>query len=137
MRRNLLALSIVTVLTLVAGSAYAFSPTMHITVPFDFYVGSEQFPAGDYSFEMKSGTAPTGSFIAIKTKEGVGVCLLLTQPGVDSSFDKLLFNKYGNKHFLSSISMLGYKAGVRMQKLERELRAQTLKSQSITIVAQK
>jgi hypothetical protein len=63
--------------------------------------------------------------------------MLVTRPGTDAIDSKLLFNKYGNKHFLSSVSIQGFKAGVKMQKLERELRAQLQKQSNVVNIAQK
>jgi hypothetical protein len=65
--------------------------------------------------------------------------MMLTRLGTEKNLDSshLLFNKYGDKHFLSSVSIRGHKAAVRMQKLERELRAQIEKERSVVRIAQK
>jgi hypothetical protein len=137
MKRNLLAFSLVASLAFIACSAFSDAPTMRVNVPFDFYAGNEQLPAGEYTFEMESGLVQTGSKVTIRTNGGAGICFLLTMPETDASSAKLLFNKYGNKHFLSSVSIKGFKAGLKAQRLEKELRAQTAKPDSIAIVAQK
>jgi len=138
MRNNLVVLSLVAAFTLMASFGFAGSgAVMRITVPFDFYAGSEQLPAGEYTFEMASGIEKTGSLVTIRTQKGVGMCMLVTRPGTDAIDSKLLFNKYGNKHFLSSVSIQGFKAGVKMQKLERELRAQLQKQSNVVNIAQK
>lgn len=138
MRKNLVVLSLVVAFTLMASFSFAGSgAAMRITVPFDFYAGNQQLPAGDYTFEMASGITQTGSLVTVRTREGVGICMLVTQPGNDAINSKLLFNKYGNSHFLSSVSIQGFKAGVKMQKLERELRAQFQKQGSVVTIAQK
>ena len=125
MRKNLVVLSLVAAFTLMASFGFAGSGTaMRITVPFDFYAGNEQLPAGDYTFEMASGITQTGSLVTIRTQKGTGMCMLVTRPGTDAIDSKLLFNKYGDKHFLAGVSIQGFKAGFRMLKLEKELRAQ-------------
>lgn len=137
MKRNLLGLSLIAVFVFTASLALAGSTTMHITVPFDFYAGTEQLPAGDYVVTMQSGLGQTGSMIAIHSQDGNARCLLLTRPGTDPAADKLLFNKYGTRHFLSSISIHGFKASLRMQKHEKELQAQFLKDHDVVKVARK
>jgi hypothetical protein len=137
MRNNLVILSLVAVCTLFAGFGFAGQATMRISVPFDFYAGDQQLPAGEYTFQMGSPLAHTASVVTVRQKEGMGLCVLLTQPGTDTADAKLRFNKYGNKHFLSSVSIQGLKAGVRMIGLEKELRAQAGKDGNVVIIAQK
>jgi len=110
---------------------------MRISVPFDFYAGTRHLAAGDYVFEMGSGLAQPASVVTVRQKEGTGLCVLLTQTGTDADSTKLVFNKYGDKHFLSSISIQGLKAGIQMAKLEKELRAQVEKDGNVVIIAQK
>jgi|WetSurMetagenome_2_1015567.scaffolds.fasta_scaffold44547_2 hypothetical protein len=135
MKRNLLVLSLVVALTLMAASAFAGAAAMRITVPFDFYAGADLLPAGEYTFEMASGLVQTGSIITIRSINGAGVCILLSRPGSDPSYSKLLFNKYGSRHFLSSVSIQGFKAGLRMEKLERELQAQSSQPNGVVTIA--
>jgi hypothetical protein len=138
MKKNLVVLSLVAAFTLMTSFAFAGSgAAMRINVPFDFYAGSQQMPAGEYTFEMASGITQTGSLVTIRTHKGVGMCMLVTHPGQDAIDSKLLFNKYGDKHFLSSVSIQGFKAGVKMQKLEKELRAQFQKQKDVVTIAQK
>jgi hypothetical protein len=138
MRKYLVVLSLVAAFSLIASMGFAGSGTaMRITVPFDFYAGSQQLPAGDYTFEMASGIAQTGSLVTIRTRKGVGMCMLVTQPGTGGLDGKLLFNKYGDNHFLSGVLIQGFKAEVKMQKLEKEYRAQFQKQQDVVTIAQK
>jgi hypothetical protein len=138
MRKNLVVLSLVAAFTLMASFGFAGSgAAMRITVPFDFYAGSEQLPAGEYTFEMASGITQTGSLVTIRTQKGAGMCMLVTHPGQNAVDSKLRFNKYGDKHFLTSVSIQGFTAGVKMQKLEKELRAQFQKQKDVVTIAQK
>jgi hypothetical protein len=81
--------------------------------------------------------AQPASVVTVRRKEGTGLCHLLTQTGTDADSTKLVFNKYGDKHFLSSISIQGLKAGIQMAKLEKELRAQAERDRNIVVIAQK
>jgi hypothetical protein len=138
MRNNLVVLSLAAVLALTAGFGFAGANAgMRISVPFDFYAGDRQFSAGEYTFAMESGLEATGSLVAVRAKDGTGICFLVTRPGTDESTSRLLFNKYGDKHFLASVSVQGFKAAVRTTKLEKELRAQLQDQKNVVIVAQK
>jgi hypothetical protein len=124
MKKNLVILSLVAVCTLFASLGFAGTATMRVRVPFDFYAGDQQLPAGEYTFQMGSPLAQTGSVVTVRAKEGTGMCILVSQAGTDAGDTKLLFNQYGSKHFLSSVSIQGLKAGLRMVQLEKEMRAQ-------------
>jgi hypothetical protein len=137
MKNNLVILSLVAVFTLFAGFGFAGTATMRISVPFDFYAGDQQLPAGEYTFQMGSPLAQTASVVTVRAKGGTGLCILATQPGTDAADAKLLFNKYGNKHFLTSVSIKGLKAGVQMMRLEKELRAQTERDRNTVTIAQR
>jgi hypothetical protein len=138
MKNNMVILSLVLVLALMASVGVAgASELMRIHVPFDFYAGNQQVPAGDYTFSMESSLSATGSRVKINSKDGEGICLLLTQPGQDESTSRLLFNKYGNKYFLTSVSIRGFKAALKATKLEQELRVQLQTPQNVVLVAQR
>jgi hypothetical protein len=135
MNKNLVVLSFVAICTLFSAFALAGpGATLRVNVPFNFYAGTQQLPAGEYVFEMGSGPMDRASLVKVSTKNGEGVCMLVTLPGTDNADGRLLFNKYGNSHFLAGVSILGTKAGVPMMKLEKELRAKTERDgQAVTI----
>lgn len=137
--KNNLVLSFMAVFALTAGFAFAGGQiAMHVNVPFDFYAAGQQFASGEYSFEMTSGLNPTASMVTVRAKDGQVVCLLATQAGNEGMplTNLLRFNEYGDRHFLSSVSIQGFNAGVQPQKMERELKAQMEKEQKTVIVAQ-
>jgi hypothetical protein len=138
MRKNIVVLSLVAVLTLMACTGFAGANVgMRIHVPFDFYAGEEQLPAGEYTFAMEPGLVATGSQVTVHSKDGKGLCFLLAQPGTDETASRLMFNKYGNAHVLNSVSINGFKAALKITKIERELRAQIQNQKNVVIVAQK
>jgi hypothetical protein len=139
MKKNLVLLSLVVVLSLMAGFAYAGSEVaMRINVPFDFYLENQMFPAGEYRFEMGSGNSAAASHVTVWATEGKEIKMLTTLPGIDAhaTLNHLRFNSYGDKYFLSSISIRGHKATLKMFKLERELRSQLENAGNKTNVAQ-
>jgi hypothetical protein len=140
MKKNLVVLSMAVVLGLMAAFSYAGAGVgIRINVPFDFYLEDQLYSAGEYSFEMNSGNFATASQLTLWAIQGSQQKLALTNPGTEKNMtaNQLSFNKYGNKHFLSTVSIGGHKATVRMFKLERELRSQMDKNPTTITVAQK
>ena len=131
MKRALAFLSVMVVATLMTGSAFARSgAAMCVNIPFDFYAGSKQLAAGAYVFRMNSPSA--GALISVQTQEGKEICTLPAQTNEDktSRENTLHFDHYGDKHFLSSITIRGTRAGVIVDKIERELRTRAEKDLS-------
>ena len=139
MKNNLVVLSLVAVFTLMASFGFAGTGIgMSLNVPFDFYAGDQKLPAGEYTFEMGSGFLPTAAVLTVRAKDGTGIWIMTTQAGTDkNAANEVSFNQYGDKQFLSSVSIQGFKAGVKMLKLERDTRTQLEKERSTVIVAQK
>ena len=75
---------------------------VHIAeIPFDFYIANELLSAGEYTF--KNSFLHPGVILAQDSK-GRSVCALTfrkTTREADSS--RLVFNRYGDKHFLHEI----------------------------------
>jgi hypothetical protein len=139
MKRNLALLSILAAFSLTATIAFAGAGgTMRVVVPFDFYLEDQLVPAGEYAFEMASVNSVTSSAVTVRSDEGEGIRLLLTMPGTesDAAANCLRFNKYGEKYFLSSISIRGHKANLKTFQLEKELRSQVEKAERTTTIAQ-
>jgi len=133
-------MSSVVVLALTLSVAYAgAAKSMIINVPFEFYMQDQVLPAGEYKFEMGSVVLPTGSVIVIRTGEGKGISFLLTRSenNKGSFQSRLRFNQYGEKHFLSSVSVGSCKANLSISKLERELRASNKAARTETLIAEK
>jgi hypothetical protein len=125
MKKNPVLLSAVAAFILMSSVALAGSGVaMKIRVPFDFYVGDQLMQAGVYSFEMGSGLAATASVVKIRSEQSAGIITLTTPGHSGSQLDQLRFNQYGDKCFLSAVSIRGFEAKLRTFKLEEELRAQ-------------
>jgi hypothetical protein len=140
MKKNLVLLSIMAVLGLMAGFSYAGAGAeMRIKVPFNFYLEDQLFPTGEYSLEMNSGNHATGSQVVLWSTEGKMKKMLFTSAGSDrnQSLKQLGFNKYGDKYFLSTVLINGHKATLKMFKLEKELRSQANQKPNIITIAQK
>jgi hypothetical protein len=136
MKKNLAVLAVV--FSMIWGFAFAGGgPEMRITVPFDFYMENQLFPAGEYRFDMNSGHHATASLVTVWGAQSEDNRILATVPGTikDQTVNQLTFNKYGQKHFLSEVSINGHKATVKARNLEKELRAQL--APAVITIAQK
>jgi hypothetical protein len=137
MKKTLAVLSLVILSSLTAGFVYAgYGPAMRIDVPFDFSIQDQQFPAGQYSFEMGSGSLATSSRVTVWEADGKGVRILSTLPGfdADATVSGLRFNKYKDRYFLSSISIQGNKATLKMTDQEKHVKARIEKDVHSTIL---
>jgi hypothetical protein len=140
MKRNLVFLSLIVILTLAVSLAYAgTAKTMSVNVPFEFYVEDQLLPAGEYKFEMSGAPLAAASVVTVRTINGTGIRFLLTRSEIDTGLPQshLRFNQYDEKRFLSSVSIGDYKANVTMFSLEKEIRIGSTISRTITLVAQK
>ena len=140
MKKNLVIMSLVVVFGLLAALAYAGSSVgMRINVPFDFYLEDQLIPTGEYQFAMDSNNHATASQVTLWSTQGAVQKIVLTSPGTErnTTANQLSFNKYGKRYFLSTVSIGGHKATVKVHKLEKELRAQMEKNPAVITVAQK
>jgi hypothetical protein len=140
MKKNLVVLSMIAVFGMTAGSAFSGAGVeMRIDVPFAFYLENQLFPAGVYHFNMEHGNFATASYVNVWAPKGADSKLLMTTAGTDknTTANQLVFNKYEQKLFLSTVSINGYKATLKVLNLERELRSQAEQAPDIIAVAQK
>ena len=108
------------------------------TVPFAFTIGRSEMPAGTYTISHIS-----PSVIAVRDSDTGKSVLTLVRPesaGKSDGNPKLLFNKYGNKYFLSQVSPGFGSSPMQLptSQLERELRiAATRSAPEQTVIAAK
>lgn len=95
--------------TVVLSLSVAFGPVrlmaqapIHVTIPFDFNVGSKSFGAGEYSVQK---TQPGA--IAIQSADGrarMATTVHGAKPNDRPGIATLTFNRYGDRYFLSRVS---------------------------------
>jgi hypothetical protein len=112
---------------------------VRVNIPFDFYLEDQLLPTGDYRFQMDCGYHATGSQLVVWGTNGNVNKMLFTVPGTrnNAGLSELSFNKYGDKYFLSTVSIGDHKATVKVFKLERELRSQLNNTPDTIRIAQK
>ncbi len=106
-------------LTILASGAFAQSPALKATIPFDFYAGAKLMPAGTYFVNTVANQA--GIHISSIGEPGI---TLLTLPKLnrDPVRNLLVFHRYGETYFLSEIRWEGYENGHALFESKRELR---------------
>ncbi len=123
MKRNLLKAftMLMLLVTLSLASAVVSAQTQAAnkvvaTIPFEFSVGYKTFPAGEYSVQV----IPTaGDALMIRSADASESALRLsetTSRDKDKSHARLIFNRYGDKYFLSEVWNGVDKVGRRLIK---------------------
>jgi hypothetical protein len=138
MKKNLVLLSIVAVIMMASLAFAGAGIGMRINVPFNFYLEDQQFQPGEYSFQMDSGNYATASHLVVWPANGSGGKMVFSVPGTNQNvgLNELSFNKYGDKYFLSTVSIGEHRASVKMFRMEKELRSQLETKPATVIVAQ-
>lgn len=104
-------------------------------VPFEFIVNGNRMPAGECAVEARGDGI---TYVLISSGEHkLFVVPISSQAPTTSAEAKLVFHRYGNQYFLSSISRKGEKLGYAFPagKAEKELQAQMATENDVTLVA--
>jgi hypothetical protein len=120
---------VVAALSLVIGMASSFaSPQIEgeikVDVPFTFYVGNTELPAGQYTINRVLASNP--DVLEIRTSDGKTAVLISGHPAQSPTTPaktELIFKKYGNVAILSQIFEAGNQEGIELPKLLQEERA--------------
>ena len=99
-------------------------------VPFDFVAGYKSFPAGEYRVASQS-----PSVLAVRSLDGKTTGFVLsqrTESVVPPTYSRLVFNKYGDKYFLSQIWAEGITSGAELRKTPTELKASARNTGAVT-----
>src|SRR5258708_40288510 len=104
-------LSLVSMFTLCAAVASAnaqLSNPIRAKVPFDFNVGDQKLPAGEYTFGRLSGISDNGvmSVSSVDASAHVFQSTLKASILTPKNESTLVFNKYGDQYFLEDQSRL-------------------------------
>jgi hypothetical protein len=115
---------------LFAGFAFGSTQVLKVDIPFEFHVGADAFPAGEYWIELEKLTSgsPTGATLLLRTKDGTVFHRTLTIPSsaaFSTGESRITFNRYGDQYFLAEVGSSGYTASLRRSPLEKNLAAQT------------
>jgi hypothetical protein len=94
--------------------------TLRANIPFDFVAGNTSLPAGEYLVEA---SGPTHVLLLIGRKDAISSVFINTNAAVSAgpqSESKLVFNRYGDRYFLSQVWTAGNSTGRQLMKTARE-----------------
>jgi hypothetical protein len=111
-----------------------------VNIPFDFVAGNMTLPAGEYSIKV---AAPERTLLLIDRKHAVASGFMNTHAVAKTEIQtesKVIFNRYGDRYFLSQVWAAGSSSGRQLLKSAREKEmAQIAKSEThgqVTLVAE-
>ena len=122
---------------LLATAARAQSTNVTASVPFDFVVADQAYPAGDYAVKSIS---DTGIPILIRNSDQAEKGFVLSVPCSSvkpSTTTKLVFHRMGGQYFLYQVWTEGNTIGreFRLSKTEKQLARNSSKSEIVIVAA--
>jgi len=133
MNRTFLSAGILAALGCLALQAQTINVTA--TIPFEFQAGRYTMPAGEYSIAHSNGVLRLRCDSAANKSVMLIAMPASSEPAGTPS--KLIFNRYGNQHFLARVWRNGNSNTIAVlpAKVERELAASARKGAATTTVA--
>lgn len=130
-------LSLFVALTL-AMPAYSQNKNFTVKIPFQFYIDDKALPPGIYTIGPAFQSDWKG--LTIRSQEGgINVTFMTTtvQSGENPYVIKLVFNKYGERYFLSQFYKSRERTGRELTKsrAERELSERGLKPETVALAS--
>jgi hypothetical protein len=116
-------LSIALLMAVVSVQAQS-SGKLEVNIPFEFQIGSQMLPAGEYSVKRL-----TQNSVLVRSADGKQSAIAQTPRAVTANGnekalqEKLVFNQYGNQYFLSQVWMVRGSDGRELYKSDAEHRA--------------
>ena len=93
---------------------------MRVNIPFDFVAGNTNLPAGEYLVET---LGATHTLLLIDRTDPSASAFINTNAAGSAepqSESKMIFNRYGDRYFLSQVWTAGYSTGRQLLKSARE-----------------
>lgn len=125
MKRRIFMLAVsVVVVTTMAAFATAQAQTTHqfiADIPFDFHVGGERFPAGQYRVLCLNPSSDV-KVLQLRKSDGKTTVSLITNSVVGQRDKKssLVFNRYGNQYYFAQAWMVSERVGMQAVKSRQE-----------------
>jgi hypothetical protein len=134
---NWLVVVSLVVLSGMAAAQMSSSSRIVAQVPFEFMVANKIVPAGECDVRVATMDGKTLSIRNVGSKVSLFSYSPQTEDKQAAAHYALVFEKYGDRYFLSGIKLEGSKIGYRLleSKLEAELRAQNVPATEETVLA--
>jgi hypothetical protein len=119
----MLAVSVVVVMAMAAFTTAQAQTTHQLTadIPFDFHVGGERFPAGQYTVRCLNPSSDV-KVVQLRNTDGKTNVSLITNSIVGRMDKKssLVFNRYGNQYYFAQAWMVSERVGMQAVKSRQE-----------------
>ena len=120
-RSNLLAVLVAGLLLIGAAGPAAAQGSLNLSadIPFEFVVGNTTLPAGKYTVDNR----PHPTMVLVQSEDARNTAIVLTnavQSKGTLEEGKLVFNRYGDRYFLSQVWKPGNNTGFQIPKHRRE-----------------
>jgi hypothetical protein len=91
------------------------------SIPFDFNVGTKNLPAGKYTITVLNPTSDR-KILQIRSSDGRSTAITITTSVIGNASEdaKLVFHRYGNRHFFALAQMAGETVGLAALKSSAE-----------------
>ncbi|MBI4470552.1 MAG: hypothetical protein HY650_14650 [Acidobacteria bacterium] len=96
------------------------APRIEVSIPFGFTAGSTKLPAGDYRLIFNQPADGALAVQNVRTKDRALVFPVATETHIRQEKARLVFNRYGEKFFLSQVFTPGQTRGVALLRSEEE-----------------
>lgn len=134
MKRTVLTIGMLSLMVMGMATG-ACAATTRVTVPFAFYAGDVQVPAGEYLVELNAmGLTAPGSYIVLRNQNANILHAVMGMPsGVEDRGAYLVFNRYGDTYFLNQVRCASIKAQLGKSKVEKEMSLASVKDKAVQI----
>jgi hypothetical protein len=113
-------------------------------IPFEFNVGNKTMPAGEYTV-LQVNPAADHAVLQLRSRDGRASAMVQMGSVVGKAQEnaKLIFNRYGNKHFFAQAWVDGENSGLQASKsraeraTQRELAGIKLATESVALTARR
>ena len=135
MKSSKLMIAVTGAFLLLLVPALAQTVAVQATIPFSFSVGTHAMPAGDYAVSLDGWGQLRISRVGVPGAATASTSAVGGNPTQDPP-PKLIFNRYGNRYFLSEVWTGGTSQGhqLMISSTEREY-ARATKTESTTVLA--
>jgi hypothetical protein len=115
-------------------------PTLAVTVPFEFVVGKQIFPAGTYEFHsLLASVADKGTVdvLVVRSTDGELYRAIVTDVvgNAGPSRPRVVFTRSGDRAFLSEVWESGKASGCRLKSGQDRLQTAATESDKVTLIA--
>ena len=121
MKKRALIMAGLAVLAILASTRVAQAQdSIVVNIPFDFAAGNAKLPAGEYTVKM---VGPTSSLLLISRTDPGESAFVPSNAASAADIQtetRLIFNRYGERYFLSQVWTAGNRMGRQLLKSERE-----------------